>query len=151
MIYFGLNTILMKLVINSTKLTKFTFKSKKMFFANKCSHLTYVVLNFTDSMKWCLPPKIFGHMINVLYHFPATKSGSTYPSLPYIHTLMVVAAMQGANQHIRSSLGFSILLKDTSTCRPGESNHHSFPITRRCLCPWDHSCPHSELIFFTSL
>ena len=35
---------------------------------------------------------------------------------------MVVAAMKGADQHIRSSLGFSILPKDTSTCRPGESN-----------------------------
>ena len=35
---------------------------------------------------------------------------------------MVVAAMQGANQHIRSSLGFSILPKDTLTCQPGESN-----------------------------
>ena len=31
----------------------------------------------------------------------------------YIHTLIVVAAMQGADQHIRISLGFSILLKDT--------------------------------------
>ena len=40
----------------------------------------------------------------------------------YIHTLMVVAAMQGADQHIRSSLGFSILPKDGSTCRSGESN-----------------------------
>ena len=38
----------------------------------------------------------------------------------YIHTLMVVAAMQGADQHIRSSLGFSILRKDTSTWRPEE-------------------------------
>ena len=35
---------------------------------------------------------------------------------------MVVAAMQGADQHGRSSLGFSILPKDTLTCRPGESN-----------------------------
>ena len=40
----------------------------------------------------------------------------------YIHTLMAVAAMQGDDQHIRSSLGFSILPKDTLTCRPGESN-----------------------------
>ena len=38
------------------------------------------------------------------------------------HTFMVVAVMQGADQYIRSSLGFSILPKDTSTCRPGESN-----------------------------
>ena len=36
--------------------------------------------------------------------------------------LMVVAATQLANQQIRSSLGFSILLKDNSTCRPGELN-----------------------------
>ena len=35
---------------------------------------------------------------------------------------MVVAAMQGVNQHIRSSLGFSILPKDTLAWRPGESN-----------------------------
>ena len=32
----------------------------------------------------------------------------------YIHTLMAVAAVQGA-RHIRSSLGFSILPKDTLT------------------------------------
>ena len=44
----------------------------------------------------------------------------------YTHTLMVVAAMQGAGQHIRSSLGISILPKDTSTCRPGESNQQAF-------------------------
>ena len=42
--------------------------------------------------------------------------------LTLTRTLMAVAAMQGANQHIRSSLGFSTLPKDTSTCRPGESN-----------------------------
>ena len=41
--------------------------------------------------------------------------------LTVIHTLMVVAAMQGADQRIRSSW-FSILPKDTSTWRPGESN-----------------------------
>ena len=35
---------------------------------------------------------------------------------------MAVATMQGAEQHIRSSLGFSILPKDTLTCRLGESN-----------------------------
>ena len=40
--------------------------------------------------------------------------------LTVIHTL--VAAMQGADQHIRSSLGFSILPEVTSTSRPGESN-----------------------------
>ena len=42
-----------------------------------------------------------------------------------IHTLMaVMAAMQGADKHIKSSLGFSILPKDTSTCRLGELNQH---------------------------
>ena len=35
---------------------------------------------------------------------------------------MVVAAMQGADKHMQSSLGFSILPKDTLTCRLGESN-----------------------------
>ena len=39
-----------------------------------------------------------------------------------IHTHTAVAAMGGADEHIRGSLGFSILPKDTSTCRPGESN-----------------------------
>ena len=30
--------------------------------------------------------------------------------------------MQGVKEHIRSRLGFSILPKDTSTCKPGDSN-----------------------------
>lgn len=34
--------------------------------------------------------------------------------------MMVVAATQGVDQHVRSSLGF-VLLKDTLTCGPGES------------------------------
>ena len=38
--------------------------------------------------------------------------------LTAIHTLLVVAAMEGANQHIKRNLGFSIMPKDTSTCRP---------------------------------
>ena len=38
---------------------------------------------------------------------------------------MAVAAMQGADLYIRSSYGFSILPKDTSKCRPGESNQQS--------------------------
>ena len=36
----------------------------------------------------------------------------------HIHKLMAVAAMQGVDQH-RSSLGFSILPKDTSSCEQG--------------------------------
>ena len=53
----------------------------------------------------------------------------------YIHTLMVVAAMKGADQHIGSSLGLSILSKDTVTCRPGESTS-DLQITRCWLYPW---------------
>ena len=34
--------------------------------------------------------------------------------------------MQAADQHTRTSLGFSILPKDTLTCRPGESNQQLF-------------------------
>ena len=46
--------------------------------------------------------------------------------LTVIHTLMALGAMQGADQHIRSTLWFSILPKDTSTCRAGESNQRPF-------------------------
>ena len=53
----------------------------------------------------------------------------------YIHTLMSVAAMQSADQHIRSSLGFSILLKDTSTL-------WHLRITRRWLCLLSHKTKH---------
>ena len=38
-----------------------------------------------------------------------------------MHTLEL-AAMEAADQHIRSSLEFSILPKDTSTFKPEESN-----------------------------
>ena len=56
-----------------------------------------------------------------------------------IHTLMAVAAMQGADQHIRSSLGFSILPKDTS-CRPGWSNQRPSDNKTQAL-PLSHSRP----------
>ena len=46
---------------------------------------------------------------------------------------MVVAAMQCADQHIRSSLEFSILPQDTSTCKPGESNQQPL---KQWLYPW---------------
>ena len=53
------------------------------------------------------------------------------PTHTDIHTLMAVAAMQGADQHIRSSSGFSILPEDTSTCRPGgiEPTHWLYPLS----------------------
>ena len=60
-----------------------------------------------------------------------------------IQTLMAVAAMQGADQHIRSSLGFSILPKDTLAlttlkCRPGKSNQR--PSNNKTLAlPLNHS------------
>ena len=49
----------------------------------------------------------------------------------YIHTLMAMAAMQGADQHIRSIF----LPKDPSTCRPGERTSN-LPITSCWLYPW---------------
>ena len=52
---------------------------------------------------------------------------------------MVVVAMQGANQHIRSSLGFSILPKDTLTRRPGEYNQRSSD-NKMLALPLSHSC-----------
>ena len=60
----------------------------------------------------------------------------------YIHTLMAVAAMQGADQHVRSSLGLSILGKNTWTCRPrpGESNQRPAGNKMSALPPIYFSC-----------
>ena len=45
-----------------------------------------------------------------LIHFCKKKHGTTHPKqLTVIHTLVVVAAMQGADQHIRSSFGVQFL------------------------------------------
>ena len=52
-------------------------------------------------------------------------------SQTYIHTLMAVAAMQGADQHIRSSLG--ILPKDTLAWQPAELNQQ--PSDSKMLVP----------------
>ena len=50
-------------------------------------------------------------------------SNATYSDLYiHIHKLMELADMQRADQHIRSSLGFSILPKDTLTHWPGDWN-----------------------------
>ena len=58
----------------------------------------------------------------------------------YINTLMAVAAVQIANQNIRSSFEFSILPKDTLICRPRESNQR--PSNNKMLAlPLSHSCP----------
>ena len=62
--------------------------------------------------------------VNILHlHFRAFSRHTVIHTC--IHTLMVVAAVQGADMHIRSSLGFSILPKDTSTGRPGELNQRT--------------------------
>ena len=57
----------------------------------------------------------------------------------YIHRL-AVAAMQDADQHIRSSLGFSILPGDALTCRAWESNQWPSDNTTLAL-PLIHSHP----------
>ena len=54
---------------------------------------------------------------------------------------MVVAAMQAPDQHIRGSLGFRILPKDTSTCGPGESNQR--PSNNKTALFLSHSHPTS--------
>lgn len=60
----------------------------------------------------------------VCFFFLVSKSIFLMPSKTFIfiqarysnsHTLIAVAAVQGADHHIRSSLGFSNLPKDTST------------------------------------
>ena len=53
----------------------------------------------------------------------------------YIQTLMAVAVMQGADQHIRSSLGFSILPKGIWHAEQGNWTIN-LQITRRWLYPW---------------
>ena len=55
-----------------------------------------------------------------MYYLHFGHLAEAFVQTDFIHTLMVVAAKQGTNQHISSSLRFSILPKDT--CRPGESN-----------------------------
>ena len=62
------------------------------------------------------------HLLLFVYHFHTESSSRSHlhfcpKQRSVIHTLMAVAAMQGADQHIRSSLGFSILPKDTLSCR----------------------------------
>ena len=58
---------------------------------------------------------------------------------------MEVAAIQDADQHIRSSLGFSILYKDTSACRPGELNQRSSDYKMLAL-PLTHSHPCQNIL-----
>ena len=53
---------------------------------------------------------------------------------------MPVAAIQGADQHIRSSLGFSILPTDILTCRTGESNRQ-LSDNKTVVLPLSHSHP----------
>ena len=60
----------------------------------------------------------------------------------YIHTLMAVAAMQGAGQHIRSSVGFRNWPR---TLRHADQGNRTsdLPNTRRWLYPWSTATLHS--------
>ena len=76
----------------------------------------------------------------------AFQSNSSPKQLTVIHSLMAVAPMQSADQHIISSLGFGILSKDTLILililiwYADQGNRTSnFPITR---C-WLYSCIHA--------
>ena len=61
-----------------------------------------------------LPSYIDGGLKKIQYHHLLNLG-----DLPKSQSrTQIFAAMQGADQHIRSSLGFSILSKDTSTHRP---------------------------------
>ena len=53
---------------------------------------------------------------------------------------MAVAAMQDADRHIRSSLGFSILPKDALRCRQGESNQRP-SLNKLLALPLSHNRP----------
>ena len=68
------------------------------------------------------------------------KQQPTYIILnKYSYTLMAVAALQDADQHIRSSLGLSILPKDNSTCRPGEWSQQQPSDNKTLALPLSHS------------
>ena len=87
----------------------------------ECKHHDSVIyICFTFAV---LPQTIFWlHQSARHLHFRAFSRRFRPKRLTVIHTLMAVAAMQRADQHIRNSLGFSNIPKDTLSCRPGESN-----------------------------
>ena len=64
-----------------------------------------------DSPEWCHSFNTGTHTSDLRLHYQTPLSKVTHSSSD-IHTLMVAAAMQSADLHIRSSLGFSILPKD---------------------------------------
>ena len=72
-------------------------------------------------------PISFVHFFKRYYYY-YTKQ------LAAIHILLLVAATQDADQHIRS-LGVSILPKDPSTCRPGELNKQPSDNKTQALSP----------------
>ena len=83
--------------------------------------------------------------IYILEYLSDDLSKTTYSNSyihTYMHTVMAVAAMQGAGQRIRSSLEFSSLPKDTSICRPVESNQQ--PSKNKTLAlPTEPQMPHN--------
>ena len=61
-----------------------------------------------------------------------------------MYTLMAKAATRGADQHIRSSLGLSILPKDTPTSRAALNQR---PSDNKALAlPLIHSCPQNVIL-----
>ena len=72
----------------------------------------------------------------------ALHSALHSPIHTHIHTPSAAKAMQGINQHIGSNLGFSVLPKDTSTCRQEEPGFE--PLTHGSLVDLlyllSHSC-----------
>ena len=97
------------------------------------NHSTYSTSTALDFVSFvCMQVYDFWHFLKFarIPHFKFTFREFSRHFCPmqltvihtYIHTMMMVAPMQGTDQHTRCSLGFSILPKDTSTCRPGESN-----------------------------
>ena len=76
------------------------------------------------------------HLRHLLDAFPKQRTGIH----TYIHTLVAMGAVRGAGQHIRSSLRFSILPKDTWTCRPGESKQCSSD-NKTLALPLSHNKP----------
>ena len=77
-------------------------------------------------------------MVSILIYISGCLSDAFCPKWltvihTYIHTLMAVAAMQGADQHIRSSFGVQYLAQ-------GHSDMQTRGIEPGWLYPWDTAC-----------
>ena len=91
--------------------------------------------------------------INILYVSNFSSSDDVSSVFVHEHIYIIRALVQSdwqwfkhshtdaACQHIRSSLGFSILLKDTLACSPGESNQQPSD-NKKLARPLSHNHPH---------